>query len=134
MVEERYLVGENDESLFAVKNDFVFQIAFDKKIYPLPFSKNFVGGFFLGEEFLIPVFFLEESGFGEYTGSLLVLNFQGHYFSLPIKRVLEFCQYEAKAVENIEHKEVFTQEVMYKDLFEIPVLDIEKLYKLAGFN
>lgn len=134
MAEERYLVGENDETLFAVKNEFVFQIVFDKKIYSLPFSKSFVGGFFLNEEFLIPIFFLEESGFGEYTGSLLVLNFQGHYFSLPIKKVLEFCQYEAKSVENIEHSEIFSQEVTYKDLFEIPVLDIKKLYKLAGFN
>lgn len=134
MAKEQYLVGENDGSLFAVKHNYVFQIAFDKTIYPLPFSKSFVGGFFLGEEFIIPVFFLGESGFGEYSGSLLVLNYQGHYFSMPIKRVLELSEYEAKLAENIEHSEVFTEEIMYKGLFEIPVLDIEKLYKLAGFN
>ncbi|MCX7830335.1 MAG: hypothetical protein N2445_04670 [Acidobacteria bacterium] len=134
MGEQTFLVAENDETLFSVKNCHVYQIATDKNIFPLPFSKDYVGGFFLSEEFIIPVVFLSEEGFGEYSGTLLVLNFQGNYLSLPVKRILEFFKTEPKAAENIEKKALFTEEIIYKDLFEIPVLDIEKLYKLTGFH
>lgn len=134
MVEEDFLIAENDELLFAVKNDYVFQIVVDRKIHPLPFSQNYVGGFFLNEEFLIPVFFIPDEGFGEYSGTLLILNWQGNYLSIPIKRVLEFSRICTKPPKDIKKNSVFSEEVDYKGLFEIPVLDIEKLYKLTGFN
>lgn len=134
MVNQLFLVLENCDSLFAVRSDFVFQIVLEKKIHPLPFSKNFISGFFFYEDFLIPVFSFNEEGFGECSGTFVILDCKGFYVSLPIKKVLELCKSEVKGVENIEHKTLFSEIIFYKNLFEIPVLDFDKLYKLAGFN
>lgn len=134
MAEERYFIAENDRSLFAVSSEFVYKIAEEEQLFPLPFSKSCVGGFFLSKEFLIPLFFFTQEGFGEYSGSLMILNWQANFISLPIKRALEFADNVSKVAEILEDSPIFTEQVYYKDLFEIPVLDIKKLYKLAGFN
>lgn len=134
MADQSFLVLENCESLFAVRSNFVFQIVFEKEIYPLPFSKTCIGGFFLYEDFLIPVFSFDKEGFKECSETFVIIDCKGVYVSLPVKNVLEICKSEVKGVENIEHSTLFSEIIFYKNLFEIPVLDFDKLYKLAGFN
>ena len=133
MAKEKFCIGENEKLTFAVEEKWVKEIVMNVDLFKIPFSKRCIGGFFIRNGVLIPSYLSEEDGFSYYNDVFVVLNYEGQYLSLPIKSIKEICVDEPS---DLEEEGVFSfckKEVYYKGLFQVPVLDVEALYKGIGF-
>ncbi len=133
MAKERFFIGENDKLTFAIEEKWIKEIVMNVNLIKIPFSKRFIGGFFIRNEVLIPSYFCEEEGFSYGNDVFVVVNFEGQCLSLPIKSVKEICNDEPSDLENESVLSFCKKEVYYKGLFQVPVLDVETLYKSIGF-
>lgn len=124
-----FLVAENEKTLFAVEESFVKEVVTSTKSQKIPFCKKEVGGFFIRKEFLIPVYFSETSGFIEKNETYIILNFNQHLLALPIKDVKEITSDEPSILEEESLIDFCRKGVYYKGLFQIPLLEVERLYK-----
>ena len=132
MVDNEWLVAENNITLFALPKGKIVEVLFETAVVTYPFSSSSISGVFLHKGKIIPLFRDEKLGFSGIDGIFLLLDNCGESLALPVKRVIGFL--EASFNRNLEEPmpKPFLGEIPHGGRC-VPVIEIGQLYKQAGF-